>query len=132
MPVFLDTVGLLALWDQDDQWHLPALTAFEILKSSRAPLVTTSYVLSECGNAVARSEFRLESDLLRAKLESANGLVFPSLDDWRIAWDGYRKRDAGLAGIVDHLSFVVMRPLNLMEAFTNDRHFTAAGFKVLF
>jgi len=22
--VFLDTVGLLGLWDEDDQWHSPA------------------------------------------------------------------------------------------------------------
>jgi predicted nucleic acid-binding protein len=33
---------------------------------------------------------------------------------------------------VDHLSFVVMRRLDLLEAFTNDRHFRAAGFHALF
>ena len=26
--VFLDTVGLLALWDEGDQWHTAAETAF--------------------------------------------------------------------------------------------------------
>ena len=29
---------------------------------------------------------------------------------------------------MDHDSFVVMRRLGLVEAFTNDRHFTAAGY----
>ena len=29
--VFLDTVGLLALWDQTDQWHDPAVAAFDRL-----------------------------------------------------------------------------------------------------
>jgi predicted nucleic acid-binding protein len=33
---------------------------------------------------------------------------------------------------VDHISFVVMRRLGVTKAFTNDRHFRAAGFEVLF
>ena len=39
---------------------------------------------------------------------------------------------AGQAGIVDQVSFVVMRRLGLDEAFTNDRHFQAAGFATWF
>ena len=26
-PIFLDTVGLLAVWDEDDQWHAAAQSA---------------------------------------------------------------------------------------------------------
>jgi hypothetical protein len=33
---------------------------------------------------------------------------------------------------VDHVSFLVMKRLAIAEAFTNDKHFEAAGFKVLF
>ena len=36
------------------------------------------------------------------------------------------------AGLVDQLSFAVMRRLDLDDVFTNDRHFSAAGFRVLF
>jgi hypothetical protein len=43
-PVFLDTVGLIALWDEDDQWHDAASRAFEQVKGTRAPVVTTSYI----------------------------------------------------------------------------------------
>jgi predicted nucleic acid-binding protein len=39
---------------------------------------------------------------------------------------------AGEAGIVDHLSFAIMRRLGITDAFTNDRHFAAAGFNILF
>ena len=87
--VFLDTVGLLALWDLSDQWHAAAEAAFKELSQRRATLVTTAYILLECGNAAA-------------------------------------------AGIVDHLSFVVMRRHGIQEAFTNDQHFRAAGFTTLF
>jgi len=42
------------------------------------------------------------------------------------------RAEAGDAGIVDCVSFTVMRRLGLTEAFTNDRHFQAAGFTTLF
>jgi len=131
-PVFLDTVGLVALWDEDDQWHEPASRAFEGLKSSRVPVLTTSYILAECANTAARSVFRLEVDTLRTRLEQAGQLIFPTGEDWQVAWNGYRRQEAGQAGLVDHLSFAVMRRHGLQEAFTNDRHFRAAGFSPLF
>ena len=45
---------------------------------------------------------------------------------------GVRRGDAGHAGIVDHISFVVMRRLEIADAFSNDGHFQAAGFTTLF
>jgi len=36
------------------------------------------------------------------------------------------------AGVVDHVTFLIMRRLGLTEAFTNDRHFETAGFILLF
>ena len=131
-PVFLDTVGLVALWDEDDQWHDAAAQAFDRLTAGLRPVVTTCYILAECGNAVARTDMRLEVDVLRARLEAAGCLVFPSDDDWRSAWDGYRRALAAGAGLVDQLSFAVMRRLDLHDVFTNDRHFSAAGLHVLF
>ena len=56
----------------------------------------------------------------------------PTGADWLQGWEAYAKSETGQAGIVDHVSFVVMRRLGLTEAFTNDRHFQAAGFKTLF
>ena len=57
--VFLDTVGLLGLWDEDDQWHPPASTAFEEMSLHREPLFTTSFVIAEmreCHGPVDRTE----------------------------------------------------------------------------
>jgi len=36
------------------------------------------------------------------------------------------------AGMIDLVSFTLMRRLEIQEAFTNDKHFSIAGFKVLF
>lgn len=59
-------------------------------------------------------------------------LIAPTEEDWQNAWAGYRSGDGDQAGIVDCVSFVVMRRLGIKEAFTSDRHFRAAGFETLF
>lgn len=130
--VFLDTVGLLALWDIADQWHPAAEAAFGRLVARRVPLVTTTFVLLECGNAAARRSYRAEADSLRELLESRGELLTPLAEDWRLAWELYRRGEVGGAGIVDCTSFVVMRRCGLTEAFTNDRHFATAGLVALF
>ena len=129
---FLDTVGLLALWDASDQWHADAETAFQDLTVRRVPVVTTTFVLLECGNAAARRPYRGEVDGLRQLLEQRNELVIPADDDWDSAWAAYSRGEAARAGIVDQVSFAVMRRLGIQEAFTHDQHFHAAGFQVLF
>ncbi len=131
-PVFLDTVGLVALWNQSDQWHLAADGAFAQVRARRQPMVTTTFVLLECGNAAARLPFRNHVCRLRETLEQRNELIVPTEDDWKAAWADYQQGVAGQAGIVDHVSFVVMCRLGIREAFTNDRHFQAAGFVTLF
>jgi predicted nucleic acid-binding protein len=52
--IFLDTVGLLAVWDESDQWHPAAQAAFVQLETQRASLITTSLVLAETANAAAQ------------------------------------------------------------------------------
>jgi uncharacterized protein len=130
--VFLDTVGLVAIWDEADQWHDAAERTYAQIVSQRRPFVTTSFILLECGNTAARRPYRNEVSVLRQNLERRNELIVPTEDDWQDAWAAYDRNDAGRAGIVDHVSFVVMRRLGITDAFTNDRHFQAAGFTVLF
>jgi predicted nucleic acid-binding protein len=130
--VFADTIGLLAQWDESDQWHDAAISALNELLSSRSQLVTTTYVLLECGNAAARRPYRDAVIDLRHRLEQYRQLIAPTDDDWQLAWQAYERREAAQAGIVDHVSFQDMRRLNIQEAFTNDCDFAAAGFQTLF
>jgi predicted nucleic acid-binding protein len=128
----MDTVGLLALWNTDDQWHEAAEKAFAKIDAAQTTLLTTAYVLLECGNVAARSGIRAEVDRLREQLELADTLIWPTTGDWAQAWAAYRRGGADSAGIVDHISFAVMRRCGIVQAFTNDRHFRAAGFETLF
>jgi predicted nucleic acid-binding protein len=130
--VFLDTVGLLATWDQSDQWHSAAATASNQLQTSGSLVVTTTYVLLECGNAAARRPYRTAVDRLRQALDTAGCLIRPTAADWDAAWQAYLKSEGAGAGIVDQVSFVVMRRLGIGRVLTNDQHFAAAGFELLF
>ena len=129
---FLDTVGMLAVWDVADQWHASAEQAFGDLLRKKVSLVSTSYVLMECGNAAARRPYRDRVTRLRSQFLE-DGLIFdPTADELEAAWQAYDRGEAGNAGIVDQVSFIVMRRLGIQRAFTNDSHFRAAGFETLF
>ena len=130
--VFLDTVGLLALWDTRDQWHEAAERAFMSLLESGASLYSTELIFAECANAASRSSFRTVVADMRMTMADAGALLLPTDLELTQVWGTYRKASAGQPGIVDLLSFTVMRRFNLTEAFTNDRHFKAAGFITLF
>jgi predicted nucleic acid-binding protein len=132
VTVFLDTVGLLAIWDESDQWHQAAQGCFEKLMASRIELITSSSVLLECGSAAARRPYRPAVSRLCRQMEQSGRLVTPTGEDWRLAWLAYEKGEGDSAGIVDHLSFAIMRRLGLSKAFTNDGHFRASGFEILF
>lgn len=86
----------------------------------------------ECANAAARKPYRKDVARLREELEEAGQLVHPTEDEWKAAWAAYSRGEGGNAGLVDQLSFLVMRRLEIRRAFTNDRHYQAAGFETLF
>src|SRR6266581_2253713 len=115
--VFLDTVGLLALWDEADQWHPRAVAAFSRISSLRHSLITTTFVLLECGNAASRRPYRADVNVLRQSLERRGELIAPNANDWILAWEAFDRGECAQAGIVDHVSFIVMRRLGIVEAF---------------
>ena len=122
-PVFLDTVGIIAILDEDDQWHEPAVVAYEKLRQDGAQTVTTPHILWECGNAAARRPYRQDMADLRVDVAPSKTLLAVTNSDERAAWVAYRSGTAGTAGIVDHVSFEVMRRLGIRQVLTNDKHF---------
>ena len=56
----------------------------------------------------------------------------PTDDEWEAAWKLFRNGEPRDPGIVDHVSFLLMRRLGIKKAFTNDAHFKEMGFETLF
>ena len=99
--VFLGTVGLLARWDQTDQWHDAAELALRGLIARGHRTVSTTFVFAECGNAAARRPYRALVAQTREELERSGRLITPTQQDWEEAWTSYQRGSAGDAGIVE-------------------------------
>jgi uncharacterized protein len=69
---------------------------------------------------------------MRELLERSGQLIVPTTEDWNAGWSAYANGVIGDAGIVDFISFTVMKRLGITDVFSNDRHFKTAGFNTLF
>lgn len=127
--VFVDTSALLALLNPADEHHGRASRAFEGLRTQRAALITTSYVLVETYALVGR---RLGLEAVR----SFRAHFAPLLD---VVWVDDALHNAGLdilverrkrqLSLVDAVSFAAMRQSGVDDAFVFDPHFDQEGFE---
>ena len=107
--VLLDTIGLIAVWDRTDEWHAAADAAYLELLNQGRRLVTTHWVLLECGNASSRRPYRQRVNVLRRQFIQEGLLIEPTAQEIEEAWAAYDRGDAAQAGIVDHVSFAPMK-----------------------
>ena len=130
---FLDTAGLLAALNKDDDLHESATAVLRRLEESDRRVVTTSFVLAEVGNGLARTALRADTGWLIRKLHSdpRSTVVYVDQGELFEALELYTERSDKSWGLVDCVSFVVMHRLGIAEAFTADRHFEQAGFVAL-
>ena len=128
--VFVDTSFVVALVNEKDQNHSLALDLAERFTGQR--LVTTDAILLEIGNALSRN-FKQESvEIIEEFLTSDDVQVIhlhPQL--FRKAFDLYKSRSDKMWGLIDCVSFVVMKELGIIDALSADKHFEQAGFSIL-
>jgi predicted nucleic acid-binding protein len=128
--IFVDTSYVVALVNQNDQYHERALEMADGVDGR--VFVTTDGILLEIGNALSRN-FKQESvEIIEHFLSSDDVRVIhlhPPL--FRRAFDLYKSRTDKLWGLVDCLSFVIMKELGITEVRTTDKHFEQAGFTPL-
>lgn len=131
--VFLDAAYAIALSSPKDQFHDRALHLANYLETTKTTIVTTRAVLLEIGNALSRLQHRQASVRLLIALETdPNVEIVPLSEDVYLrALQLYRERPDKEWGLVDCVSYVVMRERDIQEALTTDFHFGQAGFRVL-
>jgi predicted nucleic acid-binding protein len=131
--VFLDAGYAIALSAATDRFHERALDLADRMETAGARLVTTSAVLLEIGNALARQRYRHAAvRLLDALAQDPNVHVVPlSADLYERALSLFRERPDKDWGLTDCVSFVVMRDRDIVAALTPDTHYQQAGFRAL-
>lgn len=127
-PLFVDTGYIIALINENDNYHKQALSLAE--QCAGYPLVTTDAVLLETGNALSRIARRQCSQLIRAFQEADEmTLVYMNPVLFKQAVNLFNRYQDKTWGLVDCLSFVVMREMQITTALTFDHHFEQAGFR---
>ena len=126
----IDTLFVVALVNQRDQHHERAAELAEEYEDRL--FLVTDVVLLEIGNALAKA-FRPEAiKLIDGFLSSPDvEVVHLSPGLFKEAWDLYRSHRDKEWGLVDCVSFVVMRNAGVKDALTFDQHFVQAGFTAL-
>ena len=128
--VFIDTSALYALLVSTDRWHRSALHTMRGLRRLDAQLITTSHVLVEC-YALLGSRIGVDAvAALRDAIEPLLDVTWVDRDLHDRALDGVIFA-GGKPGLVDAISFLVMRERGIDTAFTLDRDFETAGFSLV-
>ena len=125
--VFVDTGYILALVNENDQHHAEAVALSEQFDGQ--PIVVTDAVLLEIGNALSRMDRDAAVQIIEDLRESPGVTVVNlTLELFESAFDLYRRHTDKQWGLVDCVSFVVMRRMDLKTALAFDQHFVQAGF----
>ena len=131
--VFLDTNGWLALLNASDQLHQRADAVWHDLGRRGYSILLTDWIIAETGNGLARTRARGSfSQVAERMLQDPRcRVVFITAALLRRALDLYLARTDKQWGLVDCASFIVMADERIVDALTNDRHFSQAGFTSL-
>ncbi len=129
-PLFADTSFFVAYVNSDEHCHVAAL---EYLTRRPEPIVTTTWVLAELGNYLARSRQRRWYVSFVRDLQAEPRLTVVAADE---AWFDrglrlYAQTPDKTWSVTDCISFAIMRERRIHEALTTDHHFEQAGFTVL-
>lgn len=129
--LFLDTVFIQAILNPNDQYHLPAMKLLPRVKNAREVWITEA-IFMEVGNALSSYNHRKVSAFIQQCYQTDNMLIVnitPQL--FQQGLNLYQSRQDKTWGLVDCISFTVMKQQNLVDAVTSDSHFVQAGFRAL-
>lgn len=130
--IFIDTGAFLARFIERDQFHSAARDRWRILRDDRRQCFTSNFVLDETITLLARRcsySFAAQraGNLLQS---SALTVLRPDKQDELAALGLFRKYADQSVSFTDCVSFVLMNKHQIPVAFSFDRHFVIAGFRV--
>lgn len=126
--IFVDTSFLIAAVSPHDQSHASAVAATQ---TTRAALITSEYVLLELGSYLCRTPDRETFLRTYEHVKDAMEVIWSDEELFEEGVALFASRSDKDWSLTDCLSFVIMRRMNIRDAFTLDHHFAQAGFHVL-
>lgn len=127
---FVDTAFVIAWVNEDDALHTKAIQLLNAYKN--APWLTTDCVLLEIENSLARSFRSAAVGTIKNFLTSEEIIIIGlAADLFHRAFELYQTYNDKTWGLIDCVSFIVMRENNITDALTNDKHFQQVGFNAL-
>jgi predicted nucleic acid-binding protein len=129
-PVFVDSFYFFAILNPADAAHLQAV---EYSRRHAAPLLTTTWVIAEIADGLARTANRGVVKRLVSSFRSvsANEIAATTDDVFERGLDLYHARADKHWSLTDCISFVVMEDRGIRDALTGDHHYEQAGFTAL-
>jgi predicted nucleic acid-binding protein len=126
----IDTAFAVSLVNESDENHEKALKLS--LEYERQPVLITDCVLLEIGNSLSRN-YKKEGSFIIEKFLTTDETEIVRLDEtlFNKAFELYRDYADKTWGLVDCVSFVVMRERGITDVLTSDQHFVQAGFNAL-
>lgn len=130
--VFVDTSYVLALFNKSDEFHSKAVALKDLTRRPNT-VITTEAILLEIGNALSKKDMRQKcSSFIKGFYETDNIEVVPITTSLiKDSLEFFEKRPDKEWGLVDCVSFVVMKRRSVKYALAADDHFVQAGFKAL-
>ncbi|MBI3799458.1 MAG: PIN domain-containing protein [Deltaproteobacteria bacterium] len=131
--VFADTNGWIALSSKRDQLHRAAVKLNKDLLKSGCRYVTTNFILDETytGLRMKLGHTAAVDFGERLRISKAVQVIHVSAEIEEEAWRIFTQYADKDFSFTDCTSFVVMKRLELAEAFTSDHHFEQMGFTLL-
>jgi predicted nucleic acid-binding protein len=131
--VFLDTSYSIAIAIARDEFHERSFELANKIEKENTQIFTTQAVILEIGNALSKLKYRQSAVGIIQHLESDINTTIISLTDelYDKAFELFRSRADKEWGLIDCVSFVVMREREIVGALTADEHFVQAGFRAL-
>ncbi len=130
MKTLIDTSFVVALVNKRDEDHEKALEfSFDF---NRKQTIITDAILLEIGDSLSR-RFKKECiEAIEGFFESEEVEVIRLNETlFNKAFELYKTHTDKTWGLVDCISFVVMKENNITDALTSDKHFVQAGFCAL-
>jgi predicted nucleic acid-binding protein len=130
---FLDPSFSIALIVEKDQFHQRAMDLASEIAERNAEIITTQAILLEIGNALSKRRHRKAAVSVLQELESdlKTTIIGLTPDLYDRVLQLFSSRMDKEWGLVDCISFVIMRKLDIETALTTDNHFIQAGFRAL-